>query len=127
MRPTEDTLTLPCILNDQEKIEYGLQQAEALQKMEEAENKKKEFDSQIKADIEKYEARAHEIGHKLTSGKEYREVECEIVYDFKNKTRAWIRKDTKEEAKNDIIPEEMLQEEIPLDSDKKKENKKAKK
>ena len=127
MRPTEDTLTLPCILNDQEKIEYGLQQAEALQKMEEAENKKKEFDSQIKADIEKYETRAHEIGHKLTSRKEYREVECLIVYDFTNKTRVWIRKDTKEEAKNDIIPEEMLQEEIPLDSDKEKKSKKAKK
>jgi hypothetical protein len=109
MRQTKDTLLLSCILSDSEKIVYGLAQAEALQKMEEAENRKKEFDSQIKADIERYEARAHEIGHKLTSGKEYRDVECTIEYDWKEKTRRWIRKDTGEEAKNDIIPEELLQ------------------
>jgi hypothetical protein len=109
------------MLTNEEKIAYGLAQAEALQKMEEAENKKKEFDSQIKADIEKHEARAHEIGHKLTSGKEYREVECLIEYDWKEKTRRWIRKDTGEEAKQDIIPEDLLQEEMELQEKKGKE------
>jgi len=120
MRPAKEVMMLPCQLNDKEKIEYGLKQAEALQKMEEAENKKKEFDSQIKADIEKYEAAAHEIGHKLTSGKEYRDVECVIDYDFKEKTRTWNRKDTGEEVKQDIIPEEMLQEELALGQKAKK-------
>jgi hypothetical protein len=120
MRPAKEVMMLPCQLNDKEKIEYGLKQAEALQKMEEAENKKKEFDSQIKADIEKYEAAAHEIGHKLTSGKEYRDVECVIDYDFKEKTRTWNRKDTGEEVKQDIIPEEMLQEELAFGQKAKK-------
>ena len=119
MRPVKEMLTLPCMLTNDEKIVYGLEQAESLQKMEEAENKKKEFDAQIKADIEKHEAKAHEIGHKLTSGKEYREVECTIKYDFKEKVRVWIRKDNGEEAKQDIIPEEMLQEEMDLQAKKK--------
>ena len=123
MRPVKESLMLPCLLSDKEKIAYGLEQSEALQKMEEAENKKREFDSQIKADIEKHEAKAQEIGHKLISGKEYREVECTIEYNFKDKTRRWIRKDTKEEAKNDIMPEEMLQEELALEEKKKSKKK----
>lgn len=119
MRPMKETLTLPCILTDAEKIEYGLQQSIALQSKEQAEDKKKEFDSQIKADIEKHDARAREIGHKLTSGKEYRQVECDILYDFEQKNRIWIRKDNGEEAKKDIIPEEMLQEEMAIEAEKK--------
>jgi len=66
-------------------------------------------------------AGAHEIGHKLTSGKEYREVECLIEYDWKEKARRWIRKDTGEEAKQDIIPEDLLQEEMELQEKKGKE------
>ena len=114
MRPVKDTMTLACVLNDTEKLAYGQQMSEALQSLQESEARKKEFDSQIKADIEKYEARAHEIKAKLLSGKEFRPVECDIAYDWENKTRAWIRKDTGGVAHEDIIPEEMIQEELEL-------------
>jgi hypothetical protein len=83
-----------------------------LENLQQAEARKKEFDSQIKADIEKFDARAHEIKAKLLSGKEFRSVECDIVYDWEKKQRAWIRKDTGEVAHEDIIPEEMFQEEL---------------
>jgi hypothetical protein len=39
---------------------------------------------------------------------------CKISYDFVNKERKWIRKDTFETVKTDIIPEEDLQEEAIL-------------
>jgi hypothetical protein len=114
MRPTKDTMTLACVLTDAERLTYSLQMAEALQSLEETEKRKKEYTAQINADIEKFEARSHEIGHKLTSGKEFRTVECKIEYDFEEKTRRWIRLDTFEEAHQDIIPEEMYQEEMAL-------------
>jgi hypothetical protein len=118
MRPVKDTMTLACVLNDTEKLAYGQSMSESLQSLQEAEARKKEFDSQIKADIEKYEARAHEIKAKLLSGKEFRPVECDIVYDWERKQRAWIRKDTGEVAHEDIIPEEMIQEELDLQEKK---------
>jgi len=114
MRPIKDTMTLACVLNDTEKLAYGQQMSEALQNLQEAEARKKEFDKQINADIERYEGRAHEIKAKLLSGKEFRPVECDIAYDWEHKTRAWIRKDTGEVAHEDIIPEEMIQEELEL-------------
>jgi hypothetical protein len=124
MRKEKDVMTLPCILTTDEKLAYGQQMSEAMQSLQEAEARKREFDSQIKADIEKYDARAHEIKAKLLSGKEFRPVECRIVYDFKAKTRNWFRVDTGEECHNDIIPEEMCQEELALEE--KREEKKAK-
>lgn len=107
-------MTLACVLTNDERLVYSLQMAEALQSLEETEKRKKEFTAQINADIEKHEARSHEIGHKLTSGKEFRPVKCDIVYDWEKKQRAWIRKDTGEVAHEDIIPEEMIQEELEL-------------
>jgi ribosomal protein S28E/S33 len=120
-RIEKENMQLPCVLTDEEKIKYGLEQSEALQKMAECENLKKQFDTQIKADIEKHEARAHEIGHKLTSGKEFRQVECRIVRNWEEKTRVWIRTDTGEIAQQDIIPEHELQEELELQEKKTKE------
>lgn len=120
MRIEKENLTLPCILTDAEKLNYGQEQAIALQRLEEAEARKQEFNSQIKADIEKHEARAHEIGHKLTSGKEYRDVECKIERNWEEKTRRWIRTDTGEIAKEDIIPERELQEDMELNQEENK-------
>ena len=118
MRPTKDTMTLACKLTDTEKLDYGQKMSEAMQSLQESEARKKEFDSQIKADIERYEARAHEIKAKLLSGKEFRPVECDIVYNWEEKQRTWIRKDTGEVAHEDIIPEEMYQEEMALQEEK---------
>jgi len=125
MRIEKENLTLPCILTDAKKLNYGHEQAISLQRLEEAEARKQEFNSQIKADIEKYEARAHEIGHKLTSGKEYRDVECTITRDWEKKTRTWTRTDTGEVVKEDIIPDFELQEEMELQDKKNKKDQRS--
>jgi hypothetical protein len=52
-------------------------------------------------------------------------VSCRIIYDFDNKEKSWIRDDTGEIVKTDIITESEMQEEIELqqkEQDKAKEN-----
>jgi hypothetical protein len=88
------------------------------QRVMEAEGRKQSFNSSIKAEIESHEARAHEIGNKLTTGKEYRDIECRIDRNWETKTRRWIRLDTGEIAREDIIPEHELQEEMELNEEK---------
>ena len=126
MRINKDKLLLPCVLTNDEKLSYGLEMATEQQRVLEAEGRKQSFNSSIKAEIETHEARAHEIGNKLTSGKEYRDVECTIERDWDAKTRRWIRSDTGEIAKEDIVPEHELQEEMELNEEKvKKEQSEA--
>ncbi len=118
MRINNEKLMLPCALTNDEKLSYGLEMATEQQRVLEAEGRKQSFNSSIKAEIETHEARAHEIGNKLTSGKEYRDVECTIERDWDAKTRRWIRSDTGEIAKEDIIPESEIQEELELNEAK---------
>ena len=110
----KEKLMLACVLTNEEKLSYGLEMATEQQRVVECEGRKQSFNSSIKAEIETHEARAHEIGNKLTSGKEYRDVECKIERNWEEKTRHWIRLDTGEIAKEDIIPEHELQEEMEL-------------
>jgi len=118
MRIENEKLMLPCVLTNDEKLSYGLEMATETQRVVECEGRKQSFNSSIKAEIETHEARAHEIGNKLTSGKEYRDVECKIERNWEEKTRRWIRLDTGEIAKEDIIPEHELQEELELNEEK---------
>ena len=118
MRIENEKLMLPCVLTNDEKLSYGLEMATETQRVVECEGRKQSFNSSIKAEIETHEARAHEIGNKLTSGKEYRDVECKIERNWEEKTRRWIRLDTGEIAKEDIIPEHELQEELELNEAK---------
>jgi hypothetical protein len=94
------------------------------QRVLEAEGKKQAFNSAIKAEIEEHEARANALALKLTSGKEYRDIECVIERNWKEKTRIWRRTDTIEIVKQDIIPEFELQEELAL-NDKKNQKEQA--
>lgn len=114
MRIEKEKLMLACVLTNDEKLSYDLEMATEQQRVVECEGRKQSFNSSIKAEIETHEARAHEIGNKLTSGKEYRDVECKVERNWEEKTRHWIRLDTGEIAKEDIIPEHELQEEMEL-------------
>jgi hypothetical protein len=125
MRINQVKLMLPCILSNDEKLTYGLEMATEQQRVIECEGRKQSFNSSIKAEIETHETRAHEIGNKLTSGKEYRDVECKIERDWETKVRRWVRLDTGEIAKEDIIPEYELQEEMELQDKKNQEEQKS--
>ncbi|MBN1253958.1 MAG: hypothetical protein JXA50_01620 [Deltaproteobacteria bacterium] len=114
MRKTQDALHLECILTDQEKLAYSKTLSENVSKTARAEEALSSFQKQMKAEIASCEAQINMLAEKINTGKEYRMVECEIRYDFKMQEKKWIRSDTGEVAKQDIISEEELQEEMKL-------------
>lgn len=68
----------------------------------------------MKSTIDGCDAQINLISDKLNTGSEFREIPCEIEYDFENKLKRWIREDTGEIAKEDIIPYNELQEEMDI-------------
>jgi dTDP-4-dehydrorhamnose reductase len=115
MRKQKDVLQLECVLNDLERLAYAKQLAEFISRRQRAEDGLKSFQSQVKGEISGHEAQINLLSEKLNTGREYRAVECEIIYDWDNKLKKWRRLDTKEIAKEDIIPERELQEELAVE------------
>lgn len=121
-RITKEKVNLQCALTDEEKLRYGSEMSRHLNDLRQCEDSLASFKSQIKGEIETHEARINALSQKIYSGKEFRDVECEIEYDWEKKTRHWIRTDTGEIFKEEPIPECDLQEEMEL-----KQNGKGKK
>lgn len=114
MRLTKENLMLECILTDKERLDYSKVLSEKISEGQRLNDNLKSVQTQIKAEIVACEGIINSIADKLNTGKEYRSVECEIKYDFKKKTRKWIRKDTGKIVKEGIIPDEEMQEEIEV-------------
>jgi hypothetical protein len=112
MRKTKETLTLECILTEKQRMDYAKEMALNYNKKTAAENQLKAFKSSMNDIIDGCDAKISELNRKVDTGKEYREVNCEIDYDFDKKTKTWTRTDTKEICKDDIITEYELQEEM---------------
>ncbi len=112
-KKTEE-LNLECALTNPEKLDYSKDLAENINRKARAEDSLKAYKSQAKSEIEGHEAKINLLSQKISSGMEYRMVECSIEYDWNNKTRTWVRLDTGEIAKDDIIPESMLQQKMSL-------------
>lgn len=116
-RKKTEVMKLECILNDKELKDYSKELSKELTDKSRAEDDKKAFNSQMKARIDGHDARISALSEKIGSEKEYRDIECEVVYDWKAKTRSYLREDTGEIAFTDIIPERELQEEMELESE----------
>jgi hypothetical protein len=114
MTTKNTTLHLECILTDTEKLIYSKEMAESVGFRARAEDSLKSFSTQIKAQIAGHDAKINLLAEKLSTGREYREVECEIVKDFKAKTKSFIRKDTGDVARVDELSESDLQTELPV-------------
>ena len=118
MRKEKDVLTLQCILTDEEKESYSSKLAQAVSDKRRKDCEMENYRTQHKAEITQFENAIVLYAEKVNTGKEFRPIECSIVYDFEEKTKTWFRKDTGEFAKDDIIPESELQEEMELRKEK---------
>jgi len=118
MRQTKTTLYLEVTLTEEELRLASKAMADAFQKRAQAEIKLDSFKKQVNADIASYEATFAKNSVLINSGKEYRSVPCKIEYDFIAKKKFYLRTDTLETVKDDIITEEELQEEIKLQDEK---------
>lgn len=114
MRQKKQSLSLQCVLTDQEKLNCSQVQNQAIEQKANTEAELKSFSTQKKAEIASSDAIISLQYQKISTGKEYRMIECEIRYDFDAKIKQWVRLDTGEIAKQDIITEDELQEEIEL-------------
>jgi hypothetical protein len=115
VRKKEEMKTLECLLTDQEKQICGKDIAEALSKKRGLEDRLKSISTQIKAEITSFDAQINVLSEKINTGREFREVKCEIVCDYENGTKRTVRTDTWEIIKETGIPYEDLQGELELD------------
>lgn len=112
MRRTKENLHLECILTDKEKLAYSKELSEKITAKARAEESLKSFQTQKKAEIAGCEATINLLADRINTGREFRLVECEIKYDFKEKIRTCTRTDTGEVVRETPIPEEEMQEEL---------------
>lgn len=113
-RKTECTLTLECQLTDGEKINYSKELSDALIKIRGLENTLKSFQVQAKAEITCAEEQVSIYTQKISTGKEFREIKCSILYSFENLLKTIVRADTGEIVKVQPMTTDEAQEELKL-------------
>ncbi len=113
-RKIKEVLTLECFLSIDEKLRYSERLSNYLSDKEREEDSLKALKSQAKSKIDEIDAGIREISDKIRTGKESREIGCEIIYNFEKGIKSWVRTDTGEFVKDDVITARELQENINL-------------
>jgi len=124
MRLTKETLELECNLTPEERLEYSKQLANHIKDKAVVTDRLTAYKSQAKATIDAHDANINSLSTKVSTGKEFREIVCDIEYDWDNKTKYWRRRDSNAICKEDIITERDLQEVLDLREKEDKEKKK---
>jgi hypothetical protein len=127
MRLTKETLSLDCKLTDKEFMDAASDLGTILQKVRRHEDSLAAYKKHIGAELAELAGKKNILIDKLATRMEKRPLVCEIKYDWDKKEKAWIRPDTKETVKTDIISEFDLQEHFDLENKKKGAGKKGKK
>lgn len=105
---------LKCTLTPDEVRTYGMELARANAARDEAEERKKEVDAQLKAEIESHQTRGLNLARKINNGYEYRDVECEMDGNYKTNTVMIRRLDTNEIIETRAMTDEERQTHLSL-------------
>jgi hypothetical protein len=126
-RPTKELRKLSCILTDAECVKCSQQLTDEMDAIDREESDLAEYKKGYGFRIEQITGRMNELRTKIGTGREFRDVECSIEWDFTKKKKIVTRKDTKEVVSTTPISEEECQEELKLkDAAKKPIEKKEK-
>ena len=90
------TKTLPCVLTDDERLNFADQLAEANEGVEVAKSTKKAMMKQMQSDIDTAEARRDKINNIVATKTEYREVDVRVNWDYDKGRIQQTRTDTGE-------------------------------
>ena len=120
MRKTKEMRKLECVLTDANRLNYSKELSETIQDKARHEDSLKSFTIQAKAEIQGCQEKINLLASKLSTGKEYREVEVEIVYNWQDGKRYYTRTDTGAIVDFETIPPEDMQEWIDLHETEKK-------
>lgn len=112
----DDTLTiknttdkLPIDLDDATRNKYAREAAGLQKEINDKEQEKKAFVSQIGGEIKELSSKRDTIGSKVLTGKEYVDVAVQIEYHWKKNEKIVRRMDTKEVIKKTAIPRNELE------------------
>lgn len=87
---------LVCEITEEEKADYGRMLADTVKKLETQEADKKTIMKTLGAEVDETKKIIRKLTDTITTGKEVRMVECEIVYNSKDGTVIASRLDTGE-------------------------------
>jgi hypothetical protein len=113
-RKTQVTKRLECILTTEERITVSKELAEQITARAGHEAALKSFSTQKKAEMAVCDETIGLLVLKVSSGKEYRGVECNIIYAPDKCEKLTFRTDTGELVETEVMTAEELQEEMPL-------------
>jgi hypothetical protein len=109
--------SLICTLSDEERRNYGIELATTLEAIEEVEDEKKKNADRFKDRIAGLQGKADDIRQKVSSGQEWRDVECSVIYNEPVEGRKQIvRNDTGEVVATEWMTDSEKQFTLPLDS-----------
>ncbi len=104
---------------DQEISEKSMELARKTGELRTAEENKKSVMSQLKSEIDSLSADTNKLGGEIVAGGEFRNVKCELEYNYTTNKKTIIRIDTMECIYDGPIPDDERQ--IPLSEPNKKE------
>ncbi len=93
----------------------GLDLARKTAELRTKEDQKKSVISQLKSEIDNLVAQTNDISNRINSGGEYRNVKCELEYNYETNKKTIIRTDTMEVVYDGEIPDEERQIEMGID------------
>lgn len=82
--------------SDDEKLRMGLELARENEEATAVEERKKEVDSQLKAEIDSHVTKGQSLSRKINNGYEYRDIPVTITKDLNTNTYSEVRDDTGE-------------------------------
>lgn len=109
------TRNIRCVLTRDEVHAYGQELARSNASKDEVEERKKEVDAQLKAEIESHSTRALYLARKINNGYEYRDVECQVQFDYMKNSAVTIRLDTMETIETRAMTDEERQLGLPIE------------
>lgn len=105
--------TLPCILTREELEDRSRRLAAAVQASHELEKEKKAISDQLKAREAVFDSEIANMSGQITSGKEYRQIECEWFFDWDAGYKSLVRSDTNEAISTMKITADERQAKLP--------------
>ncbi len=112
---TTETKHLPVKLKQDEVMDYGRDLAKASQDLRETQERKKDVTSDFKAQEAKCEAEISQLSRKISTGEEYRDIECTWAYDWEGGTKTLSRDDTGEVVQRVAISEYERQQRLDIE------------
>lgn len=86
--------SLPVDLTEMERIQYARQLAQEFAKYDMIEADKKDATARLGKLLKEQRALLDDITERVNTGKEFRQVECEILFDFQKRMVETYRNDT---------------------------------